>query len=431
MATAQRMSMFDRVARGLLLIFFANDIMGGATRYLAVKLGVPLLAYVPELVLAFSLLPMYIAYLASEGVTSTYLTIAGLLTVSATYGVFNLANSAQVAYGLWSLVPFLTGVLVAPGVVRAWSTLWGYALCLWSIAVVGIFINYFYTWPWIGFEFQVGAMPVSASRLWHIDQFDLFRLPGFSEASYFVAPQVLLLALFLRETTPRRLWIPVWVISGPAIILTTSKTFIALFVIFSLFWLFRRRTLLRFLHKVPALAGCFAVVLPFAMLLVNLDWLSSMQSPLSQGLISTFVERMEVGWPEWIRMAAHNGSMLLGRGLGGIGTSQEHFEPGLFSPSDNIAVFAFATFGVFGLLLLVAYARKASRYYGDSPTDRFFLFSACVVLLAGITLSVMDSSLLGLTFGASLRFFQDKGRAGFPATYAGLPKLKSRSGTFC
>jgi hypothetical protein len=326
-------------------------------------------------------------------------------------------------------VPFLAGVLVTPGVIRAWSRLWRYALCLWSVTVIGIFINYFYTWPWIGFEFQVGAMPVSASRLWHIDQFDLFRLPGFSEASYFVAPQVLLLALFLRETAPKRLWIPVWVISGPAIVLTTSKTFVALFVVFSLLWIFRPRTLPHFLYKVPAITACVAVVLPFAMLLVSLDWLSSMQSPLSQGLIATFVERMEVGWPEWIRMAAHNGSVLLGRGLGGIGTAQEHFEPGLFSPSDNIAVFAFATFGVFGLLMLLAYARKASRYYGDSPADNFFLFSACVVLLAGITLSVMDSSLLGLTFGASLRFFQDKGKLCPAGTPARIPLVRSSSGT--
>ena len=399
---------FERIALSLLFLFLANDILGGAIRYYSVQFGVPWLAYTPGFLIALALLPMFVAYLLSEGVTSTYLTVFVLVAVSGTYGVFNLGNPAQVGYGLWSLVPFLLGLMVLPSFARRWQDFSTYALSLWAVAVTGILINYFHTWPWIGFEYKLGTMEISASRLWRIDQFDLFRLPGFSEASYFAAPQILIFALFLRETTPKRVWVPVWILSGPAIALTTSKTLIAIFVLFSLLWLWFRGNIPRYLRVVPVFAACLAILLPFAMLLVSLDWLVSMRSPLSQGLISTFVERMEVGWPEWIRMIVDHGNPIFGRGLGGIGTAQLHFEPALFSPSDNIAVFIYATFGVFGLVMLFSYARKASRSIPDCGIDRFFFYSACVVLLGGTTLSVMDASLLGLTFGASFRYFQEQ-----------------------
>lgn len=399
--------LFDCIALALLAIFLLNDIMGGAIRYYAVQFGLPWLAYMPAILMIVALAPMFMAYVASEGVTSTYLTVFALLAISSTYGVFNLGSWGQVCYGFWSLVPFLTGIVVVPAFVRSWKTLLPYALGLWVLAVAGVLINYFHTWPWIGFEYQLGAMSVSASRLWHIDQFGLFRLPGFSQASYFVAPQILILALFLRETLTKRYWIAIWISSGVAIALTTSKTLVLVFFIFSLFWFFSTNRIPRLLQLMPLIAAAFAVLLPFSMLFVSLNWLSTIQSPISEGLVATFIERMEVGWPEWIRMIIDHGNPLLGRGLGGIGTAQQHFEPALFSPSDNIAVFVYATFGVLGLAVLFSYARKASRASPNSASARFFLYSACVVLLGGTTLSVMDASLLGLTFGASLRYFEE------------------------
>lgn len=404
-------SLFDDVALLLLFIFLVNDIFGGALRYYTVELGLPFLAYVPSIVLALALLPMFVTYLLVDGVTSTYLTIFAMLAVAATYGVFNLGNWIQVCYGLWSLVPFLTGIVILPSIVRSWRRFLPYALCLWVLTVVGVFVNYFHSWPWIGFEYQLGTLSVSASRLWQVDQFGLFRLPGFSQASYFVAPQILILALFLRGVLVKRYWIVVWVISGGAIALTTSKTLLLIFLFFSLLWIVPDKHAFRVVKAIPIVAAAISILLPFSMTLISLDWLRSMQSPLSQGLISTFVERMQVGWPEWIRMIVDHGSAVFGRGLGGIGTAQEHFEPALFSPSDNIAVFTFATFGVFGIVILFCYARSVSRACLDSAIDRFFFYAACLVLLAGATLSVIDASLLGFTFGASFRYFKERSKS--------------------
>lgn len=407
-ARKTEVSLTDRLSLAILFLFLANDILGGAFRYYTVRLGIPWIGYAPNLLIALALVPMFSAYLIRRGITSTYLTVFCLLSASVAFGVFNLGNSAQVCYGIWSLVPFLTGIIILPAFIQKWDRLLKYALSFWAIAVAGVFINYFHTWPWIGFEYQLGTISVSASRLWHIDQFGLFRLPGFSQASYFVAPQIMILALFVRVVAAKpSMWVPVWILSGFAIALTTSKTLALVYLFFTLIWL-SRVNVASSLRLFPLTAVVVVVLLPFSMLLVRFDWLSAIHSPLTEGLIATLIERMQVDWPAYIRMITDHGSVIFGRGMGGIGTAQEHFEPWLFSPSDNIAVFAFATFGISGVFLLLNYARKASRYRGESARQIFFLCCTCVVLFVGMTLSVMDSSLLGLVFGGSLRYFQDE-----------------------
>lgn len=400
-----RLSLLDKAALALLFLYVFSDIMGGAIRYYSVRFGMPMLAYVPPLLLLFALAPMFFAYLTTDGVTSTYLTVLVLFSVAVIFGVFNLGNASQVEFGFWTVVPFLYGIVVLPAFLRAWTRVVPYAVFLWALVVGGVLINAFHPWPWIGFGYQLGATEIHASRAWDTEGF--LRLPGFSVASFFAGPQILLVALFLRETLRTRWWIPMWVLSGIAIILTTSKTPLVIFIFFSVFWFFFRGKIRSRWRLVPMASAFLAVALPFSMLLLTGDWLPPIRSELWKMLISSFTARMKLGWPVWIRMAVEHGNWILGRGLGGIGTAQEHFEPWLFSPSDNMAVYVYATFGLLGLALMLLYGWKASRSCGDGPAGRFFFFIACVLMLGATTLSIMDASLLGVAFGLSLRYFQE------------------------
>jgi hypothetical protein len=400
--------LWDRVALALLFIYVLSDVMGGAARYYSVHFGAPWLPYLPTLALLLALAPMFFAYAVTEGISSTYLTVLVLFGVAATFGVFNLGNASQVEFGFWTLVPFLYGIVVLPSIMRGWRRLIPYAVLLWTLAVAGVLINFFHSWPWIGFEYQVGAASIHASRFWNTGGLNFLRLPGFSEASFFVAPQILLLAVFLRETLPRRWRIPMWALSGLAILLTTSKTAIITFILFSALWILFRGAIRPSWRLIPMAAACLDIALPFSMLLVKIEWLTTAHSKIWSLLIVSFVARMELGWPDWIRMAVRHGNWILGRGLGGIGPAQAHFEPWLFSPSDNMAVFVFASFGLLGLVWMLHYGWKASRLPIDGPMGRFFFLTACVVLLGGVTLSVMDATALGLAFGVSLRYIQEQ-----------------------
>jgi hypothetical protein len=109
-------------------------------------------------------------------------------------------------------------------------------------------------------------------------------------------------------------------------------------------------------------------------------------------------------------MIVERGSPFFGRGLGGIGAAQFYFEPALYSPADNIAVYLFGTFGVLGIILLCVYAWKATRMRIDGPIARFFFYCACLVLLEGVTVNVLEGSFMAMAFGASFRFLQESPR---------------------
>lgn len=396
--------LFDRVALGLLFVYLASDVLGGALRYYAVQIGLPWLSYLPGVLLAASIVPMFLAYVGSEGITRTYTIILVLFGVAATYGIYNLGNPDQVAFGFWSLVPFLYGVVVLPALLRAWRRLSSYALFLWFVAVGGVLINFFYAWPWIGFHYQIGAAELSASRLWSVGGYNVARLPGFSEASYFVAPQILLLALFLMETFRSKWRIPMWIASGAALFLTTSKSEILVFLIFSALWIFYRRSIPRSWRIVPIVAATVDVALPLTTLIMSNDWLQPASSKLGVALVSSLMDRMANGWPVWIRMIVTHGSLLLGRGLGGIGTAQQHFESTLYNPGDNIAIFLYSTFGVLGIAFFASYAWKATRMPVRDAVGRWFFYCACAISILGVSTTVMDGTVVGLIFGASLRY---------------------------
>lgn len=427
--------LFDRLVLVFLLLFLFSDVMGGAIRYFAIGFGLPWLPYFPQIFLALALLPMFFVYMTSEAVTPTLFTVFALFAISATFGLFNLANSGQVEFGLWVLVPFLFGIVALPSLIRGWNRLTPYAVFLWALAVAGVLLNFFYSWPWIGLQYQIGATTVIASRAWQVGSLHIARLPGFSEASYFVAPQILLLALFLREMLPK--WrITMWVVSGVALVLTTSKTPLVIFILFSILWPFSRGAVRRSWRWIPLAAATLDILLPFSMLLVRRDWLAYIHSKFWAAAAASLFERMQEGWPAWIRMVVAHGNLFLGRGLGGIGTAQQHFEPALFSPADNMAVYLYATFGVLGLLLLLYYGRKATGGPTNSPIGRFFFLTACALTLAGLTTTVMDGTIAGIAFGASLRYLQEgpillRRRAPEPRTRPANAKATADSSMAC
>ena len=401
-----QLQLLDRLALGLLFLFLLGDVLGGAIRYYAVQFHIPWVSYVPYVLLACSLVPMFFVYLVSEGVTSTYLQVVVLFGIATTWGAFNLGRSDQIGFGLWVCVAFFYGIVLLPAIMRGWRSLTPYVFFLWALAVAGVFINFFYSWPWIGLRYQVGATVIEASRRWTAGALSFSRLPGFSRASFDVSLQILIPCIFLAGALRRRWWIPVWVLSAAAIALTTDKTVAAIFILLSIGGALHRKPLRPFWRYLPLTLAALDILLPFSMLLIKIDWMDALRSHLWIGLFASFLARMQVGWPEWLRMIAERGNWFLGRGMGGIGTPQLYFEPTLYSSADNIAVYLYGVFGIPGLALLLVYAWNVTRSLGDSLGARFLFLCSCVVLLEGATSNVMEAPLLALALGLTLRYFQ-------------------------
>lgn len=401
-----RLPLFDRITLLLLFIFLVSNFLGGAIRYYAAAHGFAWVAYLPHLLLALGLVPLLVRYLSGDGVTSTYAAIFALFGVGVIYGLLNLNSADQVIFGVWVLVAFLFGVVALPAVVRGWRRLKPYVLLLWGLALVGVLINVFYQWPWVGFEYQVGTTSIEASRLWTVAGLSIVRLPGFSRASFNAAVQILVPALFLREIViERRWWIPMWILSGVAIVLTTSKSVIGAYLLFSLMWFFYSGRIRPSWRAIPTFMASFDILLPFSTLFVKPDWLSSIRRmPVGMMLIGSFAERLEIEWPAWIKMTVAHGSAILGRGVGGIGSATVYFEPALINAGDNLAVYLYGAFGILGLALLWLYGWKASCMRTESDVSRFLFFCVCLVLLKGLTEGVMEGPTTAVVFGMSLRY---------------------------
>jgi len=396
----------DHAVLALLFFFLLTEVFGGAIRYYAVQYGFPWLPYLPHLLLAVAVVPMFFIYLLSEGVTSTYLTLLILFSIGTACGIYNLNSASQVEFGLWVFVAFLYGVVVVPAVVRGWRSLTPFVLLLWMTAVAGVLINVFHSWPWIGLEYQIGSTVMEASRLWWTGGMAFDRLPGFSRASFDAAIQILILGLFLVETASRRWRVPIWIVSGVAIVLTTHKTALLVYVVFSVLLLLPRDPNSASLRLLPLVLAALDTLLPFSMLFVRPDWMDSTSSPIGAMVFSSFFERLQIGWPDWLRMIFDRGNLLLGRGLGGIGAAQTYFEPSLYSPGDNIVVYLYGTFGVLGIGFLCVYAWKAARLRVAGPVAHFFYLCACLVLIDGMTVNVLEGSFTAILFGASYRYLQ-------------------------
>jgi hypothetical protein len=308
---------------------------------------------------------------------------------------------AQVMFGLKVWVPLAVGfVLVDSGAVSALNRprLWG---ALWALLCIGIFLNYFHRTPWAGLTAQIGDASVEINRDW--TAYGRPRVSGFSRSSYDGAIIVLLLHVYLMSAW-RSAWLRVMLIgvSTLAIALTTSKGALgALFCTFLFLPLLWSRGSLVDLMRAPSLVVlvCFAAFGLFAPAL-STQFTAPTFVPFSieAKLFASLADR---GWETWPYAfdLLRDWQMVLGRGMGGIGSAQYQFEPALACPADNMFVYLFVTGGVFGAALYALPIVTALRLRFEWSADRMIFMYLVAIYSYGMTASMIDNAPLALVIG--------------------------------
>ena len=396
------MRRLEKVFLGIGFIFLLSEVFGGTLRYYLASLGIASLVYLPKALLALSLAGAVLISFANKRISLCFLFVVALIAVFSLVGCVFVRNLLQVAFGLWVILPFLYGVFVLPFILRLWIRLRPFLILLWSSAVIGVIINALYNWPWMGFTYSLGEMEIEGSRAWWAAGFGFLRLPGFSRASFDAATQALLLGLmltFMLRTRWQRLLI--WIISGVTIVLTTSKTPFMIWIFLSLEFILVKIIPARFFMLLPPLFALIGIGLPLGSVVMNYDL--KIDNALELFLGASLMERLEWLWPMSLRMVIEHG-WLLGRGIGGIGSPQQYFEPLLYSPADNLAVYLFGIGGVLGLLFLAVYGLAGALIPMRTLQDRLFFSLTLAVLLEGWMVNVMESSFFAVVFGLTLRY---------------------------
>jgi len=266
---------------------------------------------------------------------------------------------------------------------------------------MGVIINYFKVFPWEGLEYSLGGIDIEAVRSW-VDMFGIRRLSGFARASYDAAIQILLLALFLFCHLKKNLSkILMWLLVAPPILLTTTKGIIITYLLLTLYFMIHRivPNIGKIYQKLLLILLTIVIILP----IVSVIFHTYHNIPL---FLESFFMRISIAWPEDFRLIQEYGNLLLGRGLGGMGTSQQYFEPQKFNAGDNLFVLFYANFGLLGIAYLFYLAIRGQSL--DLKTEQFYYLFLFSFFAFGIVTAGVENGLFCMFLGMFLGYINNR-----------------------
>jgi hypothetical protein len=394
-----------KLAVTLVVLYILSQAFDSVARWVLDKAGLGALIYARDFGLALAIF-LFCALLARDrkDVVRTF----WLLICFALGMCVALASGLgvpQILFGLKVWLPFVcafllveTGAAAQLDAPRAWCALW-------AILCAGVFVNYFYRFPWIGLTVQIGDADISANREW--TALGVQRLSGFSRTSVDAATIILLLYIYLVVTLKGAVSrIAVILVSGAAIMLTTSKGAAGAF--FGSVLLLPMLTLAR--SSAPRLKGVLASGLIAIAAIGAIAPLVSVQIPfprLKAGtteswLFGSLLARAWDTWPAALDLLSSQWQLVSGRGIGGIGAAQGLFEAARMNTADNLFVYLYVTAGVFGAALYGFYACASFRLQLAKPAHRMAYLVLFSVLGYGLTANIIESATFALALGGLL-----------------------------
>ena len=382
----------------LTAIFIASIVLDGPFRYFLNEVGLIKLAYLPKVLLLLALPVLIIV-----GTRTNKTVIAGLsiVVLALAWGISNLPSAEQAFFGLWILIPLLFGMLAARYILSRADDYSSLFMWMFAIAVTGVFLNPIMRFPWVGQTIEIGGHAVVNSRQW--SAYGIDRYAGFSRASFSAASQALIFAIWLVATQrSKMLKVLIWICAGAAIMLTTSKGPFGAWIVIGLYFLmnaaWRSRLIVRqiWVMALSVILGA-SILLPLSTLYTQYHITGD--DFTSRFLFHSFGERLSWMWPDSLHLLRHPINWIIGRGLGGIGTPQQYFEPTRYLAADNLFVYLCVDLGLPGAILVLGFSlyRVASMYLRDR---RFLLPFALLiaVITYGVVVNVVEGSLLSFTF---------------------------------
>lgn len=384
----------SRLVVALFLLYAFSTIIDGVLRYVLVNASVPVeLLYARDLVLALAVVATLLSRIRQrEGFIILVLGLAA--AVHGVIGWSSTHSAAQVLFGFKVLVIVAFGAIAARYLDPASPTVRRWFLVLWLTAVAGVLLNAVIDLPWTGLVYTVGDIDVEASRDW--SNGGVGRAAGFSRFSFSAAIQVATLSLLLITTTRSRVrQAAVFGFGLMAVYLTDAKGSILAFTIATfVYWCLGHRQLL--LLKVSA---CLAVLVT-VLLPVVLPGLHLQGAFGNSNALRSFLERLMLGWPDAWTLIFHDGSGLLGRGIGGIGSAQRLFAPSFYNPCDNLFIFLFGYFGLFAVAYVAVPIICLLRLPSQVPGGiRFAGVLLLYFLIYGAVVSILEDQFAGIFLG--------------------------------
>ena len=396
-----------------MLFFWGTAVFDGALRWGLMTLGggsALYLVYSAKFIVVFLLLVVAADSVRRRAIPLSYAVVFFGLVFYWFLGIVSSGNVVQSSFGVFALLSPILGFFCLEAFMeyRRWAVRG--AAVLWVASVGGVFWDALSDLPWEGVNYSLQGIEITGNRQWWT--FGLDRLSGFSRSSVAAAGQILFLATVLvilsRATY---LGFLVWLVSGIAIAMTTTKKVIAVYLLLTfLIPFFSSHLSATVLVKRVWWATPLGIAAGGALLPVStifLDYGLDLGNPLLRAALMSFEIRLTETWPVFIETLQQVGGAVSGLGLGFSYTkpAMDYFAGDLHWLPDNLYLNLFATFGVVVVpaVFLGSLGAGVLKPWA-SEWERLFSVVFISVLLLGITASVLYTVVAPSLFGMSLRY---------------------------
>lgn len=378
-------------------LYLLSFVLEGPIRHVLNNMGLPYLLYlrdaIPFVIIVYILL--------FKRFSRLFIFTVWLFLVFIFIGILTLGNLYQVGFGVKLFTPFVLGIVCYHSFIGNLPEMKKIILYLLLISIGGVILNLAIIYPWEGISYTIGDIEIEGTRAWiNPGELLLKRMAGLSRSSSDAAIQIIIFTLFTVAFTKNRgSKIVIWLLSGTAIMITTSKgvafAFVSITVFFFVRLIIRRKVNMLFL--IPSVIVMIGIPI-YAISRGSND--TTINNPYIRFLFHSLFDRMNRAWPEAFHLIVENGSLLYGRGIGGIGAAQKFFEETLYKPGDNLFVYLYGVFGLFSIFIVLYTVIKA-RYLNISSSniDSFIFLMLLYIIIHGFTASIIEPILVNFFAG--------------------------------
>jgi hypothetical protein len=377
----------------VLVLFIAVDALCGLLRWSLSSVHQEALAYLPTVLGLGCVASHCLARPLGKG----RLMVGLWLVFQSLVGCIFLDNPLQELFGIWVLAPVFMGFALMEEMENLRPGVFRILVLVYLALVIGILANVFVTYPWEGHRYEMAGQDIIGSKRW--GAFGLARVAGTQRSSIGAAALAMMLCILLGHRASRRSLRAFFVVSaGAAIVVTTTKGVL-------LSWL-----VMAFSMALPALAASWfrkAVILAALAATLFLPLLGQallqmlpVRNPVAWMLMASTDDRIMNVWPDALRQVAQHGSLIWGRGLGGLGTAQMYFEPHAFNPGDNMMLYLYGNLGIAGMALCACVClRLLAGMDALGPGEGWVAPALMFCMTYGITNNNLENPALGLLIG--------------------------------
>lgn len=397
------------LATVLFIVYLATFVFDAVIRYVLNLGGLAAAIYLRDLVPIVLVALVGLSALRTRRAPSFVLVLVALFALFAASGFVVVRSVPQILFEIKVLASCFVGAVAASFMDDRRRGFFENALMfLWVMALAGLLLDFSDApLPWRGMLLEINGVQIEGQREWTAGNFR--RLAGFGRASFDTAMALFFFPFaFLHRLRPFMRWAVLLCTFGGLVLTTSKGTMLALMAGLALMAVAMFKLPLRRFVWACLLGACIAImILPTFML--EESTLVDRRDPVVMLLFGSFMERIEYTWPLAYQLLDDTPFPLLGKGIGGIGATQTHFDPGRFNPGDNLFVFLWVTFGIVAVPLLLVLVRcaipPAGGTIGKQDKIRFVFISALMILGLGMNIveSAMALSMLAYFVGRTLK----------------------------